>query len=169
MIYLNCMVNNYAFIDAQNVHLSIKRLGWELDWQRFRVMLHDKYHVTKALIFIGNVPGNSALYYYLQNAGFELIFKDTILQKDGNYKGNVDAELVLYSAAIEYPNYDKAVVISGDGDFACLVHYLQQNDKLEKLIVPDEKRYSALLKRFSLATDNPLHFLNQSHNKLKKK
>lgn len=162
-------MNNYAFIDAQNVHLSIKRLGWELDWKRFRIMLKDKYQITKAIIFIGNVPGNAALYYYLQSAGYELIFKDTILQKDGNYKGNVDAELVLYSAAVEFQNYDKAIIVSGDGDFACLVQYLQEHNKLEKLIVPDERKYSALLKRFSKQNNNPLRFLSQSRSKLEKR
>lgn len=132
-------------------------------------MLTDSYHVEKAFIFIGLVPGNTDLYHYLQTAGFELIFKDTILQKDGNYKGNVDAELVLYSAAIEYENYDKAVIISGDGDFACLVEFLKNKGKLEKLIVPDEYRYSSLLRKFSSNSNNKLHFLNQSRTKLERK
>lgn len=162
-------MNNYAFIDSQNVHLSIKRLGWELDWARFRIMLRDSHHVQKAFIFIGLIPGNTDLYYYLQSCGFELIFKDTILQKDGNYKGNVDAELVLYSVAIEYENYDKAVIISGDGDFACLVQFLKDKGKLENIIVPDEHRYSSLLRKFSLVNKDFLIFLNRSKNKIMKK
>ena len=47
---------NYAFIDAQNVHLSIKRLGWEIDWRRFRVFLNERFGVKKAQLFIGLVP-----------------------------------------------------------------------------------------------------------------
>jgi len=31
---------------------------------------------------------------------------------------------VLYAAAIEYSNYDKAVIVSGDGDFYCLHEFL---------------------------------------------
>ena len=124
--------------------------------------------LEKAFIFIGLVPGKTDLYHYLQSVGFEIIFKDTILQKDGNYKGNVDAELVLYSAAIEYENYDKAVIISGDGDFSCLVKFLNNKQKLLKLIVPDENRYSSLLKKFSTESENKLHFLNQSKRYLKK-
>lgn len=118
--------NNYAFIDAQNVHLSIKRLDWEIDWARFRVFLSERFGAKKAQLFIGLVPGNTALYQYLQSSGFELVFKDTIELKDGNRKGNVDAELVLSAAAIEYNNYEKAIIISGDGDFACLVDFLQK-------------------------------------------
>ena len=51
-------------------------------------------------------------------------------------KGNVDAELVLYSAAIEYDNYDKAIVITSDDDFACLFKFLTGRGKLEKIITP---------------------------------
>jgi uncharacterized LabA/DUF88 family protein len=47
----------------------------------------------------------------------------------GKVKGNVDAELVLH-AMIEYPNYDKALIVTGDGDFFCLVEYLIKQDKL---------------------------------------
>lgn len=47
-------------------------------------------------------------------------------------KGNVNAELVLYASAIEYNHYDKAVIISSDGDFACLAGYLEKNNKLLK-------------------------------------
>ena len=40
-------------------------------------------------------------------------------------KGNVDAELVLHSM-IEYSKYDKAIIASGDGDFRCLIEYLEK-------------------------------------------
>ena len=62
-------------------------------------------------------------------------------------KGNVDAELVLHTM-IEYPNYEKAVIVSGDGDFYCLVEYLEKNMKLGKIIVPN-RQYSSLLRKFS--------------------
>ncbi len=155
-------LNNYAFIDAQNVHLSVKRLGWKLDWKKFRVFLSERFGVSKAQLFIGLVPGNTALYQYLQASGFELVFKDTIELRDGTRKGNVDAELVLYAAAIEFNSYEKAVLVSGDGDFACLAEFLQKKGKLEAIIVPDEKKYSALLKRFSTPEHNAIQFINRS-------
>ena len=138
--------SNYAFIDAQNVHLSIKRLGWQIDDRKFRKYLSDKYNVQKAFLFIGFIATNEDLYKSLQEAGFVLIFKP-ILSVKGQIKGNVDAELVLQTM-IEYPNYDKAVIVSGDGDFHCLIKYLMQKNKLCKVIVPDEKRYSWLLRKF---------------------
>ncbi len=139
--------NNYAFIDGQNLYMSIKSQGWVLDYRRFRRYLTDKYHITKAFLFIGHIPTNADLYKSLQEYGFILIFKP-ILEIKGRIKGNVDAELVLH-AMIEYPNYDKAVIVSGDGDFYCLINYLNNNEKLLKLIVPDDTRYSSLLRKFA--------------------
>jgi uncharacterized LabA/DUF88 family protein len=139
--------NNYAFIDSQNLNLAVKDQGWTLDFKRFRVYLRDKYHVAKAFLFIGYVSTNQDLYVALQDYGYILVLKPTLCLPSGKVKGNVDAELVLHTM-IEYPNYDKAVVVTGDGDFYCLVDHLKRHDKLEKLIVPDEKRYSSLLRRF---------------------
>ncbi len=127
--------------------MSIKNQGWVLDYGRFRRYLTDKYNVTKAFLFIGNIPTNADLYKSLQEYGFILIFKP-ILEIRGRIKGNVDAELVLH-AMVEYPNYDKAVIVSGDGDFHCLIKYLKNNGKLLKLMVPDNSRYSSLLRKFA--------------------
>jgi uncharacterized LabA/DUF88 family protein len=127
--------------------MSIKNQGWVLDYGRFRRYLTDKYNVTKAFLFIGNIPTNADLYKSLQEYGFILIFKP-ILEIRGRIKGNVDAELVLH-VMVEYPNYDKAVIVSGDGDFHCLIKYLKNNGKLLKLMVPDNSRYSSLLRKFA--------------------
>ena len=157
--------NNYAFIDSQNLNLSIRSLGWKLDFARFRVYLKEKYGVTKAFLFIGFVEGNNDLYVSLQSAGFLCIFKPTLEYKDGTTKGNCDAELVLH-AMIEYPNYDKAIIVTGDGDFYCLVQYLIEKGKFERVIVPNLFKYSALLKRFGR---KQLSFMNELKNRLEYK
>jgi uncharacterized LabA/DUF88 family protein len=133
--------NNYAFIDSQNLNLAIRDQGWKLDSRRFRKYLEDKYGVSKAFIFIGYIPTNQSLYTSLQEYGYILIFKPTLSLPDGNVKGNIDAELVLHTM-IEFPNYDKAVIVTGDGDFHCLVEYLKKQNKLKKLIVPDRNKFS---------------------------
>ena len=158
--------NNYAFIDSQNLNLSVRALGWRLDFVRFRKHLLDTYGVKKALLFIGYIDGNNALYVHLQEAGFICIFKPTLKYKDGTTKGNCDAELVLH-AMIEYPHYEKAVLVTGDGDFYCLVDYLLGQGKLEAVIVPNRFRFSALLK-FRIFRPY-LRFMNNLRNKLEYK
>lgn len=155
------IMKNYAFIDSQNVNLAIKRQGWSLDFKKFRVYLADKYRVEKVFLFIGYLDGNSLLYEFLQEAGFILIFKPTLKLPDGKVKGNVDAELVLHTM-IQYPNYNKAIIVSNDGDFHCLVEHLHNKGKLLKLMIPDRRRYSSLLRKFR----KNIVFMNNLRNKL---
>ena len=154
---------NYAFIDSQNVNLAIRSIGWKLDFRRFRVYLKEKYHVQKAFLFIGYIEGNNDLYVQLQDAGFLCIFKPTLTYKDGTTKGNCDAELVLHTM-IEYNNYKKAVIVTGDGDFYCLVQYLLEKGKLEAVLIPNQLRFSALLKFKSFRPF--LRYMNDLREKL---
>jgi len=140
---------NYAFIDSQNLNLGVKASGWKFDFAKFRLYLTNKYNVQKAYLFIGQLAGNESLYDSLQDMGYHLILKPTTEYRvDGKImvKGNVDAELVLYAAAKAYDNYDKAVLVSGDGDFMCLADYLSEKNKLLNIMVPN-KKYSKLFKR----------------------
>ena len=148
--------NNYAFIDSQNLNLGIQKLGWRLDYKRFRIYLSEKYGVTKAYMFIGFVALNQSLYDNLQEAGFILKFKPTIPNSDGKIKGNIDADLVL-RAALELSEYEKAVIVSSDGDFYSLVQFLYEQKKLEVVLSPDEEHCSTLLKR---AAQEKIWFMN---------
>lgn len=157
--------NNFAFIDSQNLHLSIRGLGWRLDFARFRTYLQDKYQVTKAFLFIGYVPGNELMYSSLQEAGFICVFKPTMELPGGSVKGNVDAELVLHTM-LQFAHFDKAVIVTGDGDFYCLVEYLQKENKLKKLLIPNQRKYSGLFKKLSTPDDNIFDFMNRLKSKL---
>lgn len=156
-------VKNFAFIDSQNLNLSILDQGWELDFARFRIYLKNKFLVTQAFIFIGYVKGNESLYAYLQKSGYIVIHKPTLEQK-GIVKGNCDAELVLHTM-IEYQNYDRAVIVSGDGDFYCLIEYLIKEDKLERVVVPNKEKYSSLLRKFA----HKMTFVSKERENLEKK
>jgi uncharacterized LabA/DUF88 family protein len=152
---------NYAFIDSQNLNLAIRGQGWVLDFKKFRRYLQDKYKVSKAFLFIGYVPQNQDLYTGLQKDGYILVFKPTLTLPTGTVKGNVDAELVLHTM-IEYPNYSKALIVTGGGDFYCLVDYLIKHDKLLKLMIPDEKRFSSLFRKLM----SHIVFMNNLRDKL---
>lgn len=141
----------YAFIDGNNLYLGAKAQGFKIDYRKLRLYLTNKFEVSKAFIFIGYDPERTKLYIALQNAGFILIQKPTVKYYENGkktIKGNVDAELVLHSAAIEYDNYDGAIIITSDGDFRCLFDYLKENNKLERIITPT-KFYSSLFQPIS--------------------
>ena len=94
--------NNFAYIDASNLHNGVASLGWEMDYKRFRSFLNEKYAVTHAYLFIGLIPKNKQLYTYLQEAGFILVYKEVIYDANGKPKGNCDADLVLHAVMHAY-------------------------------------------------------------------
>ena len=158
--------NNYAFIDSQNLNLSIRDQGWILDFKKFRTYLKDKYSITKAFLFIGYLHENQDLYTTLQEFGYILVFKPTLKLPEGKVKGNVDAELVL-QAMIEFENYRKAIIVTGDGDFYCLIKYLIEKGKLESVLIPNRLKFSALLKHKEISPY--LRYMNDLQKKLEYK
>lgn len=151
---------NFAFIDSQNLNLGTQRMGWKMDWKKFRKVLGEKYNVTKAYMFIGYVPEFEPLYEQLHQAGYMIVLKPTYdmskprpdekpdkpEKDDKPTKGNVDADLVLW-AMKEMSNYKKAVIVSGDGDFYGLVEYLESKKRLLKLLTPNA-HYSNLFNKY---------------------
>ncbi len=155
----------YAFIDAQNLHLGIKNdvinskgkllyKGQKLDYARFRRHLREKYGVTQAYLFLGLVPDHNELYISLQKAGYTVVFKQVLwyYNKDKKLvvKGNVDTDITLHAAAKLINEYDKAIFISGDGDFLSTYQYIDELGKLDYIFVPNRHRYSRLLNNYRL-------------------
>lgn len=171
----------YAFIDSQNLNVSVQRNGWKMDWKRLRQFLGERYGATEVFMFIGYVPEYESIYEQMHDAGYKVVLKQTydmtrvrpeasepIRQAQGkprtdnndqkkekeeerHIKGNVDADLVLW-AMKELKNYDKAILVSGDGDFYSLVEYLQAEGKLAKILTPGG-HYSNLYNRFEQYID----------------
>lgn len=142
---MNKPLVNYAFIDAQNLHKSLAHEGLEIDYPRFRRYLKEKYAVHTAYMFMGYIPWYGNLYQFLKQAEFELVFKPTIPIQGRKMKGNCDAELVL-QAMKDWKKYEKAFIVSGDGDFYCLVKHLLDNNKLGGILAPSPQRCCKLYK-----------------------
>ena len=141
--------NNFAYIDGANLHKGVADLGWKLDYKRFRFWLRDKFKVEKAYLFIGLVPENKDLYTKLQEMGYILVYKEVTYDGNGKVKGNCDADLVLKTVVDFYENrFDKAVLVSSDGDYSGLVKFLIEKNKLKSILSPAvAQKCSILLKR----------------------
>ncbi len=154
--------NNFAYIDGANLHEGVKSLGWHLDYKKFRVWLSEKYGVKSAYLFMGLIPAYGALYKYLQECGFTLVFKEVVYDGIGKPKGNCDADLVLQAVCDTYENkFVKCIIVTSDGDYAGLVSFLRKKNKLQMLISPNNK-CSYLLRKQSI----PLSYLDNQKNKL---
>lgn len=160
----NKKYTNYAYIDSQNLNLGVQSLGWKLDYKKFRVYLAEKYKVQIAYLFIGFIPQNQDLYSSLQKNGYILKFKPVLPNKDGGHKGNVDADMVLQMSIDYYENnFNKAIIVTSDGDFYSVVKFLYERNKLEKVISPYYKTCSTLLKT---SAKEKIVFINNLKKKL---
>lgn len=140
---------NIAYIDAANLHHARKNLHWDIDYRAFRIWLGEKYHVEIAYLFIGYIAEYEQLYVRLKKAGFELIFKDVVYDRNGKAKGNCDADLIVKAMQDAYENnFDKSVIVSSDGDYVSLVTFLLETNRLEAIVSPaPPQKCSVLLKR----------------------
>ena len=141
--------NNVAYIDGANLHRGVASFGWRLDYKRFRVWLSEKYQVRLAYLFMGLITKYGDFYKRLQEWGHTLVFKEVVYDKEGKPKGNCDADLVLQAVCDIYEQkFGNALVVASDGDYASLVKFLLQKQKLWAVLSPREKeKCSILLKR----------------------
>ncbi len=154
-------MNTNIYIDGNNLYRAAKELGFTVNYKKFRGWLRQKYNPKNVFLFIGLIPDRTSFYQHLQESGFILIFKQTI-SIEGSIKGNCDAELVLKVVSDFYTkNTDSFILITGDGDFGCLVEFLQENKVLDRVLAPDEKKCSFLIRNKNCE----ITFLNDHYHK----
>lgn len=144
------MSNHVAFIDGQNLHLGTKNRGWAVDHAKFRIYLTEKYGVKEAYYFLGFVSEEeNGLYERLQKAGFILSFREHSSALKGKKKGNVDCDIVfnVMRKLVEGEDFDKIILVSGDGDYKKLVDFLIKRNKFEKILFPNKEFASSLYKK----------------------
>ncbi len=142
-------MKNFAYIDGQNLYLGTLEANWSVDYKKFRIYLRDKYHVEEAYYFLGYISEEQQdLYNNLQRAGFIVIFKEHKESFIGQKKGNVDTDIVfeMLKTVID-KDFDKIILVSGDGDYKKVVDYLIKKEKFEKILFPNQKFASSLYKK----------------------
>ncbi len=146
------LTGNFAYIDNQNLYMSTTKAQepWELDMYRFRVYLHEKYKVVKAYLFMGaHDYSYQDIYSSFQQYGYILVFREHGIELKGKKKGNVDADIVFEMMRDAYTNtwMERAILVSGDGDYYRTVKYLLDTDKLARILLPSKTSASSLYKR----------------------
>jgi uncharacterized LabA/DUF88 family protein len=102
------------------------------------------------LLLLGRHLQRVSFYLKLEQFGYELHLKPVKLynQEDGTAKrkANCDVELAFYLMK-EKDNFDKVVILSGDGDFLPVLKYLK-NQRKEIIILARGPRTAKEIKRF---------------------
>ena len=141
-----------AFIDEQNLYLwtTLSDKPWKVNLFKFKIYLAKKYNVKEAYYFLGYVQEvNQEIYSEIQKAGFILVFKQHNPAMLGKKKGNVDTDIVfeIMKKLYRKNNFNKIVLVSGDGDYKLLVDFLIEEKKLKKILFPNRKFASFLYKK----------------------
>ncbi len=153
--------NNYAYIDGANLHYTYENMEWDVDYERLLIYLRKRLNVNVAYYFIGDTDNNKDLYTNLDSYGYTLRLKKaspyitaddicpycnkSIRPAMQRYKADVDSFLTI-QVMLDINNFDKAVIISSDGDYDELVKRLIQRDKFRLLFAPCKLGCSWLLK-----------------------
>ncbi len=153
--------NNFAFIDGANLHITYEYLEWELDYQKLLNYLRKKLNVDVAYYFIGKTEDTEDIYTNLDSYGYTVRLKNPspftleeqicphcnnqIAPEITRYKCDCDSSMTLQVIS-DLHLYDKAVLITSDGDFDELVKRLLRQDKLKMVFAPCKKGCSWLLK-----------------------
>lgn len=143
--------SNLAFIDGQNLHMGTQstEIPWKVNLLRLRRYLLEKYSVNIAYYYIGFLQSeNQSLYEKIQEAGFILIFRKHNCSMVGKKKGNVDSDIIfdVMKKLYRKEEFEKIVLISGDGDYKMLVDFLIEENRFEKILFPNQKYASSLYK-----------------------
>ncbi len=142
-------IENIAFVDGQNLHRGTQMEDWRIDYAKFRVYLKEKYKVKIAYYFLGYLDEEQQnLYSKLQESGFVILFKEHHKISNSPKKGNVDTDMVfeMMKSLIE-KDFNKIVLVSGDGDYKKVVDYLVSKNRFEKILFPNKNFASSLYKK----------------------
>ncbi len=115
--------------------------------KKFRIYLKKKYDVEKAYYFLGCVNEEfQDLYDKIQEAGFILKFREHTTIMLGKKKGNVDSDIIFDVMKRIYKNeeFNKIIIISGDGDYKKLIDFLVEENGFKKILFPNKKFASSL-------------------------
>src|SRR3990167_8136596 len=135
---------NLAFVYGQNLYMATTKNDdpWSMDLARFRIYLAQKYQVGSAYYHLGYVnEKNQNLYEEIQKAGFILVFKQHSSVMVGLKKGNVDSDIIfsIMKRLYKQENFNKIVLVSGDGDYKNLVDFLIEENKFKKILFPNRQ------------------------------
>ena len=154
----------YIFIDASNIHYSLMKGGWQIDWKKFRQFCEGRYESPKFFYYEGvpsksqyfdTHPGHSLpqfiqakedklkYFKFLKAISFKVRHKPVGRVYDNTagefkHKCNFDVELTI-DALDGMGDYDIFVLFRGDGDFVKLVKYLKGRKKKTVVIAPADR------------------------------
>ena len=115
------------FVDVQNMFYSAKALHHsKIDYSKLLLEAVGGRNLIRAIAYVVQKAevDKSGFIEALTRLGYEIKTKELRMRADGTAKGDWDMGIAIDTIAIA-PKLDTVVLVSGDGDFAPLVHMLK--------------------------------------------
>ncbi len=115
-----------VLIDVQNMYYAARNLyNSKLEFSRLLQVLIRGRQLTRGIAYIVERPGmeQEKFVEVLKRNGYEVRKKILIERSDGSQKGDWDLGIALDAVAMA-DKVDAVVLVTGDGDFVNLVHFL---------------------------------------------
>lgn len=127
----------YVFIDAANIFYTQRTLGWRISYERLKEYFQKEYadYLGKMFVYTATDstrPQQKKFIDMLEINGYIVRTKEVkrIRVAKGVYawKGDFDVELAM-DALDHLQEYDTAMLLSGDSDFAPIVQRMKEQKK----------------------------------------
>lgn len=159
-------MRTYAFIDASNIIYGTRDEGWKVDFKKLYKYLKERYRCKKVYYFAGKDNHNEKqeeFYRKLKEFKYDLILKKVkIYEQNGHRvrKANCDVDLTFY-AMRDIDLFDRAIFLSGDGDFEILLKHFIKLTK-EVVVIANSKRTAREIKKLEGIQFNNLGVLRKT-------
>ncbi|MBI5004384.1 NYN domain-containing protein [Candidatus Kaiserbacteria bacterium] len=145
------MPETIIYIDAANIILSAQNLDFDLDIFKLIQHLKDSFRSAHIVYFTGNFKSKQEEFLALEQMEVEMVYKE-IYNEHNKSKANCDVEIShRMTSDLLLGTAEKIVLLSGDGDFACLCDFAQSKDITIKVMAFDPVSCSRVIKRRQFA------------------
>ncbi len=144
-----------VFVDVQNMYHSAKNLhGGNVNFENVLKVAVDTRHLVHAFAYVAASQSGEegGFVEALNKQGFYVKMKDLQVFSGGAKKADRDVEMAVDTIKF-CDKLDSIVLVTGDGDFVPLVHYLQQKGCVVEVMAFAESSSSRLQEAADRFTD----------------
>ena len=149
-VFVIKLTMTYVFIDATNIIYGTSYYGWKMDFEKLFKYLTNRYE-AKAVYYYAGVDSKNVkqlnFYKKLTDFGYKLRLVPVKIFSDGHKKADVDSRMTFEIIKLD-KKFDKAIIMTGDGDYYWVLEYLIKTKKMVKLISHNRNTARELKKLF---------------------
>jgi uncharacterized LabA/DUF88 family protein len=134
-----------VFIDMGNLFFIQKKLGFWVDFAKFKNIFSDSTNLFYFTAYNPDNPKELAKMSKIKNLGYKMITRKIELIA-GKHKGNLDVE-ITWEMCENQDKFNSFVLVSGDGDFAFILDKLASKGK-KSVVVATNAMLNKNLRRF---------------------